>query len=107
MTMIQIALIATLLLISVILAVLLIVLIEIRQDQINFNRIFFKSILSLIGNNSDGTLHEMKDDLKIISNFINSARKGRIPNLRYDDWYATSEDVKRWERAADMDAYSR
>lgn len=58
----------------------------------------------LQGEASDGILVRMAYDLEKVSGLVKDAKQGRIPNMRYDDWYATKEDIERWEHAAIMEA---
>lgn len=55
---------------------------------------------ALMGEYSDGLMHDISRDLGFVAEFARDARRGYIPNLRYDDWHATKVDLQRWEHAA-------
>lgn len=77
---------------------------DIRRIQAQSHLVLQKHAKELLGDYSDGMLQDLAYDLKRVAKFTSDARDGRIPYLRYDDWYARKEDLERWDHAAIMAA---
>jgi len=70
--------------------------IEFNQSQI---------LKGVCGENLRGQSRSVADNIERIAGLADAAKGGHIPNLRYDDWYATDDDLKRWEDAERRAAY--
>lgn len=75
------------------------------QNQAVIYRVLYDFRHDLLGEYSDGRLFDIARDLKRVAELADDAKRGRIPNLRYADWYATEKDIERWEAAARNAAY--
>lgn len=80
------------------------VLCDIRKSLSQLNKMIDHQMEGLFGGYYEATQFNVADDLRQIARFAKDARKGFIPNLRYDDWHATEEDFERWEHAEIMEA---
>lgn len=76
---------------------------DIRQNQVRSSLLLIRFEEGLLGEHPDGGLNNIAYDLHTIAEFTRDARRGYIPHLRYDDWYAKKEDLARWEHAAIME----